>query len=152
MDKRIVIHHSMQQTQNQKEWTTDTNNMDKSQDHYVKLKEKSHTKRLPTVWLHLYNTLEKAKFIQESVLVINRDWRNRLTARGQERTVGVMEMFLSWLWQWLHNSNICQNSSNCELKLVSFIVYKLYRSKAEKMYPQKRSIILHFSFYHSHTP
>lgn len=69
--------------------------MDKSQDHYVKLKEKSQTKRLPTVWFHLYNTLEKAKLIQESVLVINRDWRKRLTAREQERTVGVMEMFLS---------------------------------------------------------
>lgn len=69
--------------------------MDKSQDHYVKLKEKSQTKRLPTVWFHLYNTLEKAKLIQESVLVINRDWRKRLTERGQERTVGVMEMFLS---------------------------------------------------------
>ena len=73
--------------------------MDKSQDHYVKLKEKSQTKRLPTVWFHLYNTLEKAKLIQESVLVINRDCRKRLTARGREGTAAVMETFLSRLWQ-----------------------------------------------------
>lgn len=86
---------------NQKAWTTDhAYNMDESQ---MQSERRSQTEKLHIVWFYSCNILEKAHCGNKKPIGGFQRAKERFDYKVMKEFFGMMELFISWFWWWLHD-------------------------------------------------